>query len=244
MPNNPPGLFPLTDWQRLEVLRGGSEEEKRAALGQLFLSYREPILGFLARQGRTADRAEDLVQDFFLSAIKDQLFEKADANKGRFRNLLLTALQHYAAKAHRAGQAQRRHPTEGFAGADISDLAEGTVPSSGLTPEEEFNLKWAQALVRRVLAAFQAEYAGPERQAHAVIFDRLLIGPSLRGSEPPTQRELAAELGLSEKEVANRLVTARRAYLRLLRAEIKSYVSTDDQIDEEIRAVARALGGD
>lgn len=235
--------FPLTDWVRLEALREGSEDERRRVLGELFVRYRDPVLAFLRGKGQSTEGAEDLVQGFFLHAMEHRLFEKADAARGRFRNLMLAALQHFAAKAHRAERAQLRHPAGGFAGADVTELAEAVLPADLATPERAFLRSWATTLVRRVLAAMEAEYAAPERRAHYEIFRRLMLAPILEGAEPPAQRALAAELGLTEKEVANRLVTARRAYQRLLRAEVAAYTRTDAEADEEIAQLFRALSG-
>jgi DNA-directed RNA polymerase specialized sigma24 family protein len=229
------GAFPLTDWQRLERLKAGDAREKSAVLGELFTRYRAPVLAYLTGRGLAADRAEDLLQDFFGYAIARDVFAKADATRGRFRNLLLTALRHYGAKQHRAGRALVRRPAEGFAAADVADLPEGALPADDATPARAFTQAWATALVRRVVDALRAEYAGPERRAHFEIIRRLMIAPILDGAPAPAQRDLARELGLSEKEVANRLVTAKRAYQRLLREEISAYARNEAEVDEEIR---------
>ncbi len=233
--------FPQTDWIRLAALREGSAEEKQRVRGELFVRYREPVLAYLRGRGARNEPAEDLVQDFFLHAISHGLFEKADAARGRFRNLLLTALQHYAAKAHRAEHTQLRRPAGGFAGADVADLPEAVLPADHTTPERAFLRGWAVTLIRRVLAALEREYAGPDRRAHFEIFHRLMIAPVLEGAPAPAHRALARELGLTEKEVANRLVTTRRAYQRLLRAEIATYARSETEIDEEVRELFHQL---
>ncbi|SDS02783.1 sigma factor [Opitutus sp. GAS368] len=233
--------FPQTDWIRLAALREGRAEDKQRVLGELFGRYRDPVLAYLRGRGSRAEQAEDLVQDFFLHAIRHGLFEKADASRGRFRNLLLTALQHYAAKAHRAEHALRRRPAGGFAGNDVADLPEGALPADHATPERAFLRGWALTLIRRVLVVLEKEYAGPDRRAHYEIFRRLLIAPILEGTGAPTQHELAGALGLTEKEVANRLVTARRAYQRLLREEIATYARSEAEIDEEVRELFQKL---
>lgn len=233
--------FPLTDWVRLAALREGDADEKQRVLGELFVRYRAPVLAFLEGRGHRAGQAEDLVQDFFLHAMEQRLFEKADASRGRFRNLMLSALQHYAANAHRASRAQFRHPKGGFVGTDVAETPEAILPADHATPERAFLRGWAMTVVHRVLAVLQAEYASPERHAHYEIFHRLMIAPILEGAEAPAQRALATELGLTEKEVANRLVTARRAYQRLLRAEVATYTRTEAEADEEIRDLFSAL---
>jgi RNA polymerase sigma-70 factor (ECF subfamily) len=233
--------FPVTDWQRLERLKTGDERERTAVLGELFVRYRAPVLGYLSGRGMSPERAEDLLQDFFVFVVEENFFAQADANRGRFRNLLLTALQRYGARQHRAAQAQRRRPEGGFAAADVGDLPEGALPAAGDTPERVFVRRWAETLVRRVLAALEAEFAGAERRAHREIFRRLVVAPILEGAAAPSQRELAEELGLTEKEVANRLVTVRRAYQRLLRTEIATYARDDAEVDAEVRELFAQL---
>ncbi len=233
--------FPMTDWKALERLRNGSDDQRRQSMSGLFLRYREPILCFLLRKGHAPERAEDLVQDFFLYSIQHQLFEKADAERGRFRNLILSALQHYAANAHRKEQAGFRNPSGGFAGEDVADLPPGALPADNATPERAFVRNWAQTLIRRVLVILETEYSGPGRRLHYAIFHRLMIAPIFEGATVPAHRDLANELGLTEKEVANRLLTARRAYQRLLRAEIAAYARDEAEVEEEIRELFQQL---
>ncbi len=236
--------FPQTRWTQLGLLRTGGDTEKRGVLGALYELYRQPILAFLAGRGFAQERAEDLVQDFFLHAITHRLFEKADATRGRFRSLMLSALQHYAANSHRREQAQMRRPEGGFVEADALIPEGGHTAMLGVdhgTPEQAFTKSWALALLERVVRALEDECAGTGRQAHFEIFRRSIIAPILEGVTAPPQRAMAEEFGIAEKDVANRLVTARRAYQRLLRAEIAKYAGSEEEVDAEIRDLFTAL---
>jgi DNA-directed RNA polymerase specialized sigma24 family protein len=238
--------FPATDWDALNRLKNGSEDERRQSLDVLCNRYREPVLNFLQRSGYAQEPAEDLLHDFFAYAIEKQLFEKAKPQLGptkigRFRNLVLSALKNYAKNARRWERSSLRYPAGGFAGDDVADLPVGVLPHNSLTPEIIFVRDWAKTLIRQVLAALKAEYAKPTRQAHHEIFYRLMIAPMLEGAECPSHRTLAGELGLTEKEVASRLGTARSAYQRLLRAQIASYANSEAEIDEEIRELFQQL---
>lgn len=238
--------FPPTDWKRLEVLRAGTPADRDAVFADLFVRYRQPILGFLQFKGFAQDRAEDLVQDFFTYCLTDQVFEKADAQRGRFRSLMLTALQRFAAKQHRHSLAEIRRPPGGFVSSDTTG-PEGTpldVRDGDATPESAFQRGWAEALMARVLASLEREFSGPDRRRHYDIFSRFLVAPMLHGAEAPTQHDLAREYGLTEKDVANRLGTAKRAYQRLLREEIATYAESDDEIDREVRELFHTLGND
>lgn len=243
-PPDAPGLFPVTDWQRLEVLRLGGDAQRRDVLGELYRRYRSPVTAFLRGRGYTAADAEALGQDFFTDSIRDGLFEKADRERGRFRNLVLTALKRYAAKRHRRDQAQVRRPSGGLVSADELAAAggEALMGADPTTPERDFQRAWAAELVGRVVSALGAEMAAGGKEAHFSIFKRCVVDPALGGDPPASHRDLAAQFGLSEKEVANRLVTAKRAYQRLLRAEIATYARSEAEVDEEIGELFQILG--
>lgn len=236
-------MFPSTEWQRLHVLRSGTREEKRIAFDELFRRYREPVLRFLCRKGQGVEQAEDLVQSFFLYCLAESVFEKADATRGRFRNLMLTALQRYAANQRRHGQAQMRHPDGGLVSTDTAG-PDGTpldVGAGGGTPETEFQRGWARALLNRVLIHLRDELAGSGRATHFEIFSTCVVKPVLEGASVPPRAALARQQGLTEKEVSNRLVTAKRAYQRLLREEIATYARSDEEVDHEISELFRAF---
>ncbi|MBM3778522.1 MAG: sigma-70 family RNA polymerase sigma factor [Acidimicrobiia bacterium] len=236
-------MFPITDWERLKVLRQGAETNKPAVIGELFARYRGPILAFLRRRGYSTERAEDLVQDFFLYCLDERVFEKADPERGRFRNLMLRALTFFAAKQHRHDTAQMRAPDGGFTsiesgGGDGEPLQ---VPADSATPEAEFTRAWAESLITRVLTTLREKMQGDGHAAHFDIFLHRMIEPALSGAVPPSQAELARKHGITEKEVSNRLVTAKRAYQRRLRAEIATYARSEDEIEDEIRELFQAL---
>ena len=238
-------IFPVTDWTRLQKLKPGNEQEQQVVLGELYVRYKAPILVFLARKGCPPGRQEDMVQDFFLYSIEQRLFEKADPARGRFRNLILTALNHYAAKAYRHDMAGKRRPEAGWVSTDELQEVDGElkIPGGGATPEEAFDRAWAQALIGRVLKALKSECAKNARGMHFEIFRRCMVDPALSGTEAPSYKELASEHGLTEKEVSNRMITARRAYERLLHSEIAEYAGSEAEVKEEIREIFRALGG-
>ena len=237
-------MFPQTRWSQLARLKDGDETTQSEVLGTLYQLYRKPVLAYLARRGFGHEKAEDLVQDFFLHSMQHGLFEKAENSRGRFRGLMLSALQHYAANAHRHDQAQHRRPAGGFISADQVLEEGGSAAVLGVDthiPEDAFTQSWARMLLARVVDALERECAATGKQAHFSIFRRFMRLPIRDGVPAPSQREMAEELGLTEKEVANRLVTARRAYQRLLREEIAQYATDSTEVDDEVRDLFAAL---
>jgi len=98
-----------------------------------------------------------------------------------------------------------------------------------------FEADFARNLLLRALLALEAEYRSSGRDREFELFRKRMIEPALEGTTPPSLADLAQQLELSEKEAANRLVTARWVFQRLLRAEIRLYATTNEEVEGAIR---------
>lgn len=204
--------------------------------------YWKPTYCWLRRYGYNDADAKDRVQEFFLSGLEKHKFEKADAARGRFRTFLLTCLKNFIANYERNRKAKGRQPTKPFISVDkfkTDDIAVELVDKG--SPEDSFNRAWVQQLLLRVLRAFEQECLSTDKKWHYEIFRRRIIEPIFRGTERPLMKELARELGITEKQAFNCDVNARRAYQRLLRQEIRMYSSSDDEVTQEIKDLLELL---
>lgn len=151
--------------------------------------------------------------------------------------------QEFLSNAARANRAKRRMPSKGFV--SIEELAEvpGPLvePFHGETPEALFNRAWAVTLVTRMLRQMESDARETGKTVHFDIFKHRIVLPLLDGAEATAMRELAERHGLDEKQAANALLTARRAYQRLLRDEIRLYARSEDEVSAEVRDIFRAL---
>ncbi|MBM3878811.1 MAG: sigma-70 family RNA polymerase sigma factor [Verrucomicrobia bacterium] len=235
--------FPRTHWSRLEALQGDVSAARREALEYLAQRYWRPVYVYVRRQRYNDEQAQDLVQEFFLRALARDLFARADPARGRFRNFLLKSLQRFLANAYRDAHARIRHPARGFVPIDelASESGAAALPPDTLTPDEAFHWKWLRELVRRVLRTLEIECQATGKQTHFELLHQRVIAPLLEGAEPPSLRDLAQRHGLSEKDVENRVITARRAYQRLLRQEIRLYATSDEEIAAEIQDLWRFM---
>jgi RNA polymerase sigma factor (sigma-70 family) len=237
--------FPTTDWGLLNNMRGATPSLKRAALDILIRRYWRPVFGFIRFSGHDEESAKDLTQAFFAEWIERDVFEKADKQQGRFRSFVLTCLKRFAANEHRAENAQKRKPTAGLFSLD--ELMDNTEmpfePSGGMTPDMIFDRAWAVEVVRRVLQQLERECQTTGKSIHFDIFARRIINPILHGVEEPSLAELSREHGLAEKQAANHLLTAKRAYQRLLQQEIRLYVASEAEVSSEMRDLFRILSG-
>jgi len=237
------GAFPVTLWSKLAALREGDSREQTAILDFLIRRYWKPVYCFVRRRGYDDEQAKDLVQEFFIAALRKDLFAKANPARGRFRNLLLKSLQNFLANANRAAEAKKRRPEHGFVSIHELSTTEGpaVVPEDTETPDEVFHRTWLRELVLRVLKTLEAECLVTGKRTHFELLRLRIIEPILEGTEPPSLQLLAEKYGLGEKEIANQVLTARRAYHRLLRQEIRLYAVSDEEVAEEIQDLWRFM---
>lgn len=238
------GWFPSTHWSKLLAVGDSESTKRRNALNFLLQRYWKPVYCYLRRCGYGEEDAKDLVQEFFASCLCTDFFAQADPARGRFRNFLLGSLKHFLANVQRAEHAQKRRPLQGLV--SLEDLADsdggGFEPAGSGTPEAVFHRAWVADLTHRVLCRLESECQATDKLAHYEILRQRLVLPALEGADPPPMRDLARRLSLTEKQAANYLLTARRAFQRLLEEEIRSYSSSEDEMAVERCDLRRFLG--
>jgi RNA polymerase sigma-70 factor (ECF subfamily) len=234
-----PVCFATTRWSLIRAAGRDDESASRRALSELCELYWFPVYSFVRRRGNDHDRALDLTQGFFARLLERDGLAAADPAKGRFRSYLLAACQHFLANQHDFASAQKRgggQPLLSLSFAE-ADSRYGVEPADGHTAEQEFERRWALALLEQTLAGLRAEYveAGKETQ-----FERL---KSTLTGESDSHAAIAIELGLSEGAVKVAAHRLRQRYRERLRGAIAATVDSPDEIDDEIRALFAALGG-
>src|SRR2546423_4426848 len=90
------------------------DETVRQALAELCKTYWRPVFAFICRQGRSVPDAQDLTQDFLLMVLEGSLLKRADPSRGRFRSLLLKALQNFLFDDIAKKRARKRGGDVGF----------------------------------------------------------------------------------------------------------------------------------
>src|SRR5205823_1699143 len=107
--------FPATQWSLVERARQTDDEGRRNSLSVLLRRYLPALKAHLvARQGYSADLADELLQGFIADKIIEQrLLDDAHQAKGKFRSFLLATLNHYVVSQHRRDRAAKRRPEGG-----------------------------------------------------------------------------------------------------------------------------------
>jgi DNA-directed RNA polymerase specialized sigma24 family protein len=231
-----PGLFSQTDWGLLHRLKETSGSEQQPLLDVLAKRYWTPIIQYLLIHGYDQFEAQDLAQDFFVFALETHLFAKADSKRGRFRSFLLGSLNNFLANHWRKKSTQKRQPKGGIA--SVEELAEmGYYQPKALvnkeTPEMIFHRAWLREVVRNVLQRLEQDFRKTGKTTHLILFRSRVVAPELDGEEPPPLQDQAHELGLDYKEAANQILTAKRAFLRILEKEVQVYTSSEEASQEK-----------
>ena len=239
------GRFLTTRWSLiLSSIDGEGEEAKaREALAQLCRIYWRPIFAFICRRGNTLEDAQDLTQDFFLMILKGDLLQRANADRGRFRSLLLTSLKNFLIDSHAKAHARKRGGNVQFLSWD-EWMAEApsrlAIPAAALESwpaERIFDVRWAATVAEQALRRLQEEC---ESRGRRRVFDVLVTALTADRGDV-SYENMARELGVGAAEIKRFLHQLRQRYRQLLRAEVAETVEAPGEVDDELHYLVTAL---
>lgn len=177
-------------------------------LNRLCGLYWRPVHTFIRLVWRKdPEEAEDLTQAFFAHLLERKPWFRLRPELGSFRNYLRTALRHFLIDARRA------HPS--------------FLPLEYEPIDRTYDREWFRCLLETSLAELQTRLKPVAFEVFRLY--RLEPEPS------PTYAELAERLALRESDVRNHLARARRELREIVRKNIRETVSTDDEIEGELR---------
>jgi RNA polymerase sigma factor (sigma-70 family) len=232
------GSIGHTHWSAVLAAGQTASPCATAAMEELCRTYWYPIYAYVRRRGHTVEEAQDLTQEFFLRLIAKHWLADANPGKGRFRNFLLTALNHFLANEWRRLQAAKRGG--GQALISLDDTAEARYaqePAFDLTPEKIYERRWALTLLDQALSRLREEFVAA---AHAQQFD-LLRGFLTTDAGESRYAEVAAELGMTAAAVAVAVHRLRHRYRELVREEIAHTVTSLAEVEDEIHWLFAAV---
>jgi RNA polymerase sigma-70 factor (ECF subfamily) len=207
-------------------------------MGELLAHYWRPMLIHLRYKGLNNESAEDVLQDFMVELLDQDLLTVADPQKGKFRSLLLTALDRFHISRRRRQQAAKRSPgTIASLDAGESDITQAADTSASIA----FERAWALDVLAEALARLERECTAAADVARWQIFQERIVFPLL-GDAPETDYSvLARRFGLEHAKAAmNVLVTAKRQFARVLRDVIREYVTRAPGAAKRLAPVAPA----
>lgn len=218
------------------------------ARGELYRRYFYPIYACIASSaGR--ETAEELTQAFFVEALfEGKLFQAFDPAKcRRFRSFLFTAVHHFLGNHWQHGRRRKRDERKtialDFEAAEIRFLREPRADA-----ERRFNRAWAVCVLKTALEETRIRYRASARKAPEVAEKRFsVLKAYLQSSdlesfaEEPRYAEAGRELSMSANAVAQEVHRLRELFVETLHSHVRELVSSDDEVESELRFLREAL---
>ncbi|MFC1635924.1 RNA polymerase sigma factor [Planctomycetota bacterium] len=235
--------FHTTHWSVILSVKTDNEHQRRVVISDLTARYWRPVYCYLRRKGYREAKAKDLTQGFFCEIVLGrELIQHADRAKGRFRTLLLTALERYLVSVHRKEGRQKRQPKMGVRSIEMDALSKLMVPQTQMEPDEAFYYTWAADLIDLVLAELKDEYCSTEKTGHWEVFWLKVVAPIMNNEEAPSYADICSRYGIeNESKASNMVITVKRRFRAILKRYLRDLVQSDDEVENELGEVFAIL---
>ena len=224
--------FPATRWTIIRAARGQDESAGRA-LNELCVLYWPPVYAFVRRKGNSPPDAEDITQGFFAELLARGSFNTVAEEKGRLRTFLLKAVTRHMINLHEKECAAKRGGGAPLLSLDFDRAERGYIaePGHSVTPELEFERRWALQLLEHALDEVRED----AKRNHAEALFEDLKGLISLDTATTSYDAIAARHGMTEGAVKAAAHRLRQKFREALRAAIAETVSSVEEIDDEIR---------
>ena len=229
------GAFLTTHWSMVKAAASGADTQSRELINLLLQRYWKPIYCYLRRQGVSNEDAKDLTQGFLHEIVLEQnLLKKADAAKGRFRSLLLIALNRYVDDVRDRKSAQKRQPRGSLVSLDEVEMPALPANLANAAPEDTFHYAWVSSLLEQVLESVKRQCCDEDKQIHWCVFRDRVLDPIMERTHPPPLKEIMGRYGITkESKASNMIVTVKRRFQATLRRFLRESVTSDDHVKDE-----------
>jgi DNA-directed RNA polymerase specialized sigma24 family protein len=233
--------FPETRWSLVARANAEGADNQREAMGELISRYLPALNShFVLRKKLDPSRVDDLLQGFIVTKVlHGDFLSRADREKGKFRNFLLTAVERYIVDVIRQEGAKKRSPGEGMVlSIDEHPNIVGAADQCG----DVFDTAWAREVIAEALRRLQAECEASGRSAFWGVFEARVVAPILDGANPLAYDELVEKFGFqSPTQASNALITVKRMFVRALRSVVSEYAKDEAGVDAEIQELMAIL---
>lgn len=233
--------FLTTHWSLIEGAGSGDSEDSQALTGLLLSRYWKPVYCYLRRKRYNNEQAKDLTQGFFHEVVLEHhLIEKADAAKGRFRTLLLVALDRYVGDVRQRENAQKRKPKGRLLPLDIAEPPEVPQSIAASGPESTFHYAWVSALLEQVFDEVERACHRDGKTLHWCVFRERVLDPIMDRAAPVPLKEIVAKYGIQdEARASNMIVTVKRRFRTVLTQRLRESVMSDELLEGEFEQIRR-----
>jgi RNA polymerase sigma factor (sigma-70 family) len=233
--------FATTHWSVVLSAGDTSSPQAGAALEDLCKTYWYPLYAYVRRRGHDAEAAKELTQEFFALLLGKRLLAGVDPTRGKFRSWLLGVMNHFLAHEWARSRAQKRGGGQPVFSLDEARAEERyeLEPIDESTPEKIFDRRWALTVLDQAAVRLRGEYEGARK---GEVYGSLKGFVSADG-DPVSYEQAAQLLGISQSAVKSAIHRLRQRYQELIREEISQTVTTEAEVDEEIRYLLAVIRG-
>ena len=234
-----PRVFATTHWSVVLAAGHGESAPAGRALETLCRAYWYPIYVYVRKKGYRPEEAQDLTQEFFAQLIAKNHFRLADRTKGRFRAFLMATLDYFLAREWSRAHRQKRGGQFTFISLDehSPEKRYQMEPADLETPERKFFRQWALTVLKQAMNALQKECEANDK---APLFREAknLISGERHGA---AYAQMSKSLNMGEGAVRVAVHRLRQRYGELLRREVAHTVTSEEEVDEELRYLIQVL---
>jgi RNA polymerase sigma-70 factor (ECF subfamily) len=237
-----PAQFTTTNWSAVVAAGDAALPGAAEALEQLCRAYWYPLYAYVRRCGHSAEDARDLTQEFFHRLLASDWIARADQAKGRFRTFLLCGMKYFLANEWQKQGRLKRGGGKIFVALDGLDAEERyrVEPAELASADRLYERGWALTLLDTVFRRLEEEQTGEGALERFGALRNVLVGePSEEGYVALAQR-----LGVAEGTVKSWVHRLRQRYKQLLREAVAQTVNGPEEVQDELRFLARALASD
>ncbi len=241
--------FPTTIWSDILAAGDPSSPACRGKLEHLMRLYWRPVYAYIRAAARkSADDSKDLTQAFFTHLLEKDVLARMRPERGSFRGFLKRSTRNFLVDHERA-QASRRPEVPLFSLDAVGEDLEGL--RTGETPDQAYDREWFRSLFAAAIDDLRRQLSKEGKEVYFEVFRLYCLDPgqsedtsrstTMSDRSPPsapTYREVAEKFGLKESDVTNYLSYCRAAARKALRARVRDYVGSDEEVDRELDEAA------
>jgi RNA polymerase sigma-70 factor (ECF subfamily) len=226
--------FPETLWSSILSAAGRDDPQRRERFQRLLILYWKPVYKFVRGYWKTTiEDAKDLTQEFFAHILESDLVGKYRPELGRFRSFLKASLRVFLAEVYRDRKRLKRGGGKTIIPLEVEGLETDTFlkDTEQMTPEELYDREWAEGLMADCIRELKQTLHSEGKEDYFRVYEAYDLCRDDR--ERPTYSELARTINRDLHDVRNYLSHARAKLKDLLVGRIQEYVTTrEDLVDE------------
>ncbi|WP_394842475.1 sigma-70 family RNA polymerase sigma factor [Pendulispora brunnea] len=235
--NRAGGDFPTTPPSAVYGVHSVDPALRSRSIQVLARMYWKPIYKYVRlRWRKDPAEAEEITQEFFLRTIDKETFRGYEPRRARFRTFVRVCVDRLVVDLGRHGQAKKRGGGVKLLQLDFK-LAEDELGEEASTlpdPEQVFEVEWVRNLLEVAVESLRAACQRQGKEVHFRVFELFHLKDE---SERPSYAEIAEQLGISVRDVNNRLTYARREFRAAVLDALRESTGSQEEMQEEARFV-------